>query len=181
MKALTLKHPWAWAICYAGKRVENRLWAPYKALIGQRIAIHGGKVPETSELKVCRSAAERIAAKFLTDEQRAGLTLKDLIIPGIVCVATVAGLMKRGESDPWFENIGYGWKLTDVIVLDEPIPARGKQGLWTVPEEIAERLEALRPSTCHPERAAIEERSHLAGLCRKCATAAAEAFDIVHS
>lgn len=26
MKALSIRNPWAWAICHAGKRVENREW-----------------------------------------------------------------------------------------------------------------------------------------------------------
>jgi len=181
MKAITLKHPWAWAICYAGKRIENREWAPYKDLIGQRIAIHGGVVPEGTELRIARQQAERIGAKFLTLEQRQTLTLADLITPGVVCVATLTGLVRPGYRDPWYEGSAYGWKLADVIVLDEPIQIRGKQGIWQLPEDVSEQLEALRPATCHPERPAIAERSQFAGLCHKCAAVAAEAFDRVHS
>lgn len=53
MKALTLRHPWSWAIAYAGKDVENRDWSDDLArlnnayrLPGERIAIHGGSAPE---------------------------------------------------------------------------------------------------------------------------------------
>ena len=42
MKALTLHAPWAWAICFLGKRVENRTWAPPSGMIGKRFAIHAG-------------------------------------------------------------------------------------------------------------------------------------------
>lgn len=45
MLALTLKHPWPWAICVAGKDVENRTWAPRQLRRGDRFAIHGGKQP----------------------------------------------------------------------------------------------------------------------------------------
>lgn len=47
MKALTLLNPWAQAIAYWGKDVENRTWAPPASLVGERIAIHAGKLPLT--------------------------------------------------------------------------------------------------------------------------------------
>ncbi len=47
MKALSIRQPWAWAICHAGKRVENREWLSSspslhvaRRLVGQTIAIH---------------------------------------------------------------------------------------------------------------------------------------------
>lgn len=50
MKAISVRQPWAWAICHAGKRVENREWDPRSGnasaaryLIGQTILIHAAK------------------------------------------------------------------------------------------------------------------------------------------
>jgi len=54
VKALTLWQPWSWAIAHAGKRVENRTWAPPASVIGQRVAIHAG-------LKLDDEAVERLA------------------------------------------------------------------------------------------------------------------------
>jgi hypothetical protein len=31
VKALTIRQPWAWAVVYAGKDVENRGWRPHTA------------------------------------------------------------------------------------------------------------------------------------------------------
>ena len=52
MKALTLKHPWAFAVAYLGKDCENREWNDrltelmgIRGELGQRIAIHGGAAP----------------------------------------------------------------------------------------------------------------------------------------
>jgi hypothetical protein len=42
MKALTLYPEWAFAVCYLGKPIENRTYAPPKSLMGERIAIHAG-------------------------------------------------------------------------------------------------------------------------------------------
>lgn len=42
MKALTIYPEFVWAICYLGKCVENRVWAPPEAMIGERFALHSG-------------------------------------------------------------------------------------------------------------------------------------------
>ena len=42
-RVLTLKQPWAFAITYLGKRVENRVWAPNPAKLPLRVMIHAGK------------------------------------------------------------------------------------------------------------------------------------------
>ena len=34
----------------------------------------------------------------------------------------------------------YAWLLDDVRALAEPVPCRGRQGLWTLPEEVARAL-----------------------------------------
>lgn len=53
MKALTLRHPWAFAVAHCGKDVENREWDDRLAdlmgvrqMIGEQIAIHGGARPQ---------------------------------------------------------------------------------------------------------------------------------------
>ena len=47
MHALTLRHPWVWAVAHLGKRIENRTWEPPEDLIGKHIAIHGSVSPKT--------------------------------------------------------------------------------------------------------------------------------------
>lgn len=42
MRALTIWPEFIWAICYLGKRVENRTWTPPDKMIGKRIALHAG-------------------------------------------------------------------------------------------------------------------------------------------
>lgn len=36
----------------------------------------------------------------------------------------------------------HGWVLVDVVRIDPPIPCRGNQKLWRVPEEITNALQA---------------------------------------
>lgn len=47
MLAISVRQPWAWAICHAGKRCENRDWKEAKVtrarnLVGSEILIHAG-------------------------------------------------------------------------------------------------------------------------------------------
>lgn len=69
-------------------------------------------------------------------------TLNKWITPGIVATARLKGVasMFRGAQDGRWYFGPVGWVLEDVRPLDEPIPCRGAQGLWTVPDEIARRL-----------------------------------------
>ena len=56
-----------------------------------------------------------------------------------------AGVVWIGPGqEPWGDYTPgrYAWLLSDVRKLPEPIPARGKQGLWEPDDELAAQLEA---------------------------------------
>lgn len=130
MYALTLRHPWPWAIAKLGKRIENRGWKPGPDLIGKRFALHGGAKPKPTEFRIAESIAEDLAnfhdgiAQF-----RDG---SSWIIEGIFAVVTVRQVLTQ-STDPWFQG-PFGWLLEDVILLDHPIPCRGSQGFWRIPD-----------------------------------------------
>lgn len=153
MRALTLLQPWAtliagWDGLPVGrrKRIENRSWRPPQALIGQRLAIHAGKGVDD----------EGVAdVEDLLDAE-----LPDLPSGAIVAVATVVGAVQlegdrvqhimggrpswapdhvddlaRRRDDYWLCG-PIGWLLDDVHTLPTPVPARGAQGLWTLPSDV---------------------------------------------
>ena len=130
MKALTLKHPWPWAICCMGKRIENRTWSP-SLRIGERFAIHGGKFPKGYDLLDVADIATQLLGIHGIPKGVKDVVLADVIMAGIVATAVFGGILYHSD-DPWFEG-PKGWVLRDVIVLPEPIPCRGAQGLWDVP------------------------------------------------
>lgn len=137
--ALTLHRPWAWCVAHAGKPIENRDWRPPASVIGKWIAIHSGK-----------SFDQDVAIKL----RQSGIDVPGNGGPeGILCVAHLAGfvelengvrrypdgelgtklrgIVERGER--WL--IGrFGWCFDQVIPLAEPVPCRGAQKLWQVPE-----------------------------------------------
>lgn len=147
--ALTEQQPWGWAIAYAGKRVENRTWAPPRAAIGKTIAVHGGRrwAAGWQDSALLRQAWSR----FETDAARHGVPIGPLgpgapyCDEGIVALVTLTGahIAADGCCPPWgqpgFRHPLRGWVdvhhwvLDDLTVLNPPLPCRGHQGLWTPP------------------------------------------------
>ena len=125
MKALTLIRPWAWAIVASTKRIENRTWVPYKAMLGQRIAIHAGQKLDAWDYQVIAEIHGSDPDASCEDQ-------------GIVGTALLTGVVTESD-DPWF-NGPYGWTLDDVVRLAEPIPCKGAQGFWRLPADIAARI-----------------------------------------
>lgn len=165
MKALTLKQPWAWAVAHAGKDVENRTWKPPASVIGHRIAIHAGRTSIEANDGEGVDAYEDIVLAFHVaceddpyDYPKTIIKRGRIQLGGIIAVATIEGwvterdsyktrsfagnyldaaplAVKHARQSKWFTG-PYGWLLTDVIALPEPIPCKGSQGLWTVPVEV---------------------------------------------
>ncbi|MFL5344378.1 MAG: hypothetical protein ACJ8AT_06280 [Hyalangium sp.] len=123
LHALTLQQPWATAVAELGKDVENRVWAPYQARVGQPLAIHAGLVYD-------QQSAEGIRQEF------------GLKVPGrhacprgaVVAVAMLAGA-SRDSASRWAVAGQWHWHLEGVVQLVRPVPCKGAQGLWHLPAE----------------------------------------------
>ncbi|HUX67795.1 MAG TPA: ASCH domain-containing protein [Terriglobales bacterium] len=125
LKAITLTQPWAEAVARGWKRVETRSWStPYRG----RIAIHAAK-------------GWRAADRYFAVEQ--GLDPNTLVRGAIVATCRLVDclFMDRDyldgvcpEEQRWgiFSPGRYAWVLEDVEALEEPIPAVGHLGLWTI-------------------------------------------------
>lgn len=142
MRALTLWQPWAHAICYLGKRIENRSWHPPGRQIGQDLAIHAGK-------RLDRDAVDEIEYYF-ADMQDS----PPMVFGAVVAVARLRGFARTAEEirrhgvdvdgRAWWSGPGHvAWILDDIRVLDRPIQCRGRQGLWTLDEKIASQVSDL--------------------------------------
>jgi hypothetical protein len=111
MKALTVWQPWAALIVTGVKDVENRNWRPPFALLGNRLAIHAGQ-------RVDEGAMRRWGRTPGTD--LAGVVVGTVIVTDCV----------RTSRSKWADKGSWHWLLTDPVLLDSPVPARGQQGLW---------------------------------------------------
>lgn len=147
MRALTLWQPWGWAIVAGYKAMENRPWPPPQSAIGQRLAIHAGK---TWDRDGARSILDLIAPDAFPDD------LSAHVAGAVIGVATPVRVVRDGgigvdgvphvdtltdDERRWFFG-PYGWVLREVVRLPEPVPCRGYQMLWTLPDDVEAQVRA---------------------------------------
>ena len=130
MKALTLHAPWAHAVAWLGKPLENRSWVLPLSIVGERIAIHAG----LSDSQIEWRRIDLILSKL-------NATMPDAPVArgALVCTAIVGSPVTESDS-PGVIPGNFG-PLIDVRRLPEPIPCKGRLGLWTLPEAVSARLE----------------------------------------
>lgn len=122
--ALTLWEPWAHAILYLGKDVENRPWA---TKFRGRIAIHASvRKPKMEDVRSVLALAGRSI-------EADGMPIFHLGC--IVGTVEVVGCI-RNSSSPWAFRDGRSHHILvhDPRPLEKPIPVRGALGLWKLPE-----------------------------------------------
>ena len=116
-KALSIQQPYAWLICQGYKDIENRSWAT--AFRG-RVYVHAGvskKYLKDSE----NDLAKRLSVSQLAEYQANRNTLSFGAIIGEV---DIIDCVTKSES-PWFTG-KYGFRLSNPMLYDHPIPCKGK-------------------------------------------------------
>lgn len=123
MKVLTIRQPWAWAIMFAGKGIENRSWRTHYR---GPLAIHAGAKVETDA-----TLPRRVRAP------EAG----DLVCSAILGVVDVVDVVESSRS-PWFHG-PYGLVLRNPRPLLKPLPCKGRLGLWDLTPSQLRRLRSF--------------------------------------
>ncbi len=148
MKALPLWQPWASLVAIEAKRVETRHWPAPHWLVGKRIAIHATKTAEHLPIVGTSPFAERLIAAL-----EAGTLIEvdgKLPLGAVVCTAvldrcspmtweSIDALQRRNPHEHAFgcyEPGRFAWVLRDVERLAVPVPFRGSQGIFDVPDEL---------------------------------------------
>lgn len=127
---LTLWRPWSCAIAHGSKRIENRPWRPPTSVLGQLLALHaGGRWDEEGAEYVSRLHPELPGKPAWTQR-------------GIVAVARLVSfkparlpheVLEAKDGDARWEFGPWCWCLDQVLALETPIPALGRQKLWGLP------------------------------------------------
>ena len=123
IKALTIQQPWAWAITHGTKRIENRGWTTqHRGLL----AIHAGA-------RIDRDALDdmRIRATIRDHGQQPNYTTG-----AVIAVAHLVSIHScTGRCSIWSVPGQHHWALADVRRLPEPVPCKGRLGLWLLPAD----------------------------------------------
>ncbi|MEW9521852.1 hypothetical protein [Streptomyces tubercidicus] len=115
MKALTVRQPHAGAIAHQTKRVENRTWKLPPKFLGEPVLLHAAAQPDKNAVVH-------------------GPNLD--VFGAVIAVVRFTECHYDTGTDPccseWaFPNV-YHWAIDqDVIVLPEPVPAKGRLSFWT--------------------------------------------------
>lgn len=144
MRAITVRQPWAWAITEGWKPVENR---------GQNIAgAHRGPVAIHSSLTWDLAAFNDPALDALLARlgvyrgNAVGKYFREGCVLAVVDLVDVhAGWVEGPPCSPWaIDYVGrigqHHLILKDPLPLDEPVPCRGRLGLWTLPGDVEARV-----------------------------------------
>ncbi len=122
MRALTVRQPWAFAIARLGKDVENRTWnTTYRG----PLAIHAASRWDGEEASV--RVYELTGAYLVKSVESAIVAVVDL-----VDVCTARENAGGCECGPWAVAGQFHWRLADARPLAEPVPGKGRLGLWSL-------------------------------------------------
>ncbi len=129
MKALTLRQPWAWAVVYAGKDIENRQW---KTSLRGRVAIHAAKGLTREEYDE--------GVIFLRRDynyKKKIPSFENIIRGAIVGTVEIVDCVEESKSKWFWGRYGFVLKRPRPI---EPIYCSGRLGFWDVPPAIERKM-----------------------------------------
>jgi len=136
MKAISIHQPWASWIAMGWKTIETRTHSRFKNLVGERIAIHAAK-------KWDKKAIPKIAYPYLIKRWLWRFYNElDNARGEVLCTAYASAfgyLDKESYSDNALCDCSeglYGLFLKDIKVLKTPLPWKGRQGIFHIPEEL---------------------------------------------
>ena len=122
MKALTIKEPWASLIIEEYKKYEIRSW---KTKYRGKILIHAGLSIEKDMMERFKDYNIDINPGYIIGE--ATITDCILVDEEFYCELRSIDPVVYGRSN---HTETYAWKLENVVKYDNPIPCKGKLGLW---------------------------------------------------
>lgn len=139
MFAISLLQPWAWAILYAGKDIENRTWDLSPAWRGKRVMLHASKQVPRSYYESSADTIRRLVPSARVPKQG------EIPMGALVGAVTFTGSIRPlefclGSTGEWHFPDQFGWRVADPVALAEPVTCRGALGFWRVPEDVAARV-----------------------------------------
>jgi len=126
IRALSIRQPWAWAVCAGVKRTENRTWTTEHR---GTIAIHASTSMQVVNAFKRESGCELFSGDWFTTGA----------IIGFADIVDIASYGPQHESDPFAEG-PYCWTMGNARFLKESIPLPGKLNLFKLTGDVQQRL-----------------------------------------
>jgi hypothetical protein len=154
MKAIALTQPWATLVIVGAKRLETR---PWRTRHRGRIAIHASLAfPDAARLLCTREPVRAALLRALGHARWADLPCGALLgtVELLDCwPGDDVDLNALPEEERALGDFGPGrwvWELGDPRPLAEPIPFRGRLGLFDVPDDLLPLLGGVTHEPARP-------------------------------
>ena len=143
MKAISVKQPWASLIVHGIKDIENRTWVCPQKYIGHRVLIHaslkGANFWDSPE-------AGRVD-EFLREISKSGTDWSNYPNGAIIGSVVFTDCVINHQS-VWAEKGVFNWVISDPVLFNTPIQAKGKLGFWNFPNIKSEKDEDGKEICC---------------------------------
>lgn len=145
MKAITVIQPWASLLATGKKSIETRSW---KTNYRGEILIHAGmKDPIFGIFMMSEDAREQMGIALELPEiynrfekfPTGAIIGKANLVNCVQIDVQMAELIRKQQPAEYefgdFTPGRFAWVMTDAMLFERPIPARGKPGLWNYEKE----------------------------------------------
>jgi len=127
IRCLSVRQPFAWAICSGDKAIENRSWTTKHR---GTIAIHAGSNKSNFNTWL----------KTVDDSDLDTSPFQFSAIIGVADIVDVEELSEEHDDDLWAAG-PYCWKLDNARFIESPIPMNGKLNLFRLDDDVLQNLE----------------------------------------
>lgn len=136
MRALTVRQPYADAIAFGTKRIENRTKPLPAKYIGVPVALHAGKDLHASGITavdLSKVTGDRIHE---WQDTRSAILAVVRFKGSHRCADVHWCCRPWGQVETTAHPEVWHWEIDEVIRLDEPVPTSGALSFWTVPDDV---------------------------------------------
>ena len=134
--ALTLRQPWAWAIAYGSKGIENRgRRMNYRGPVWLHAGARSRWDPAGEDSPLVRGAWVDCARSRPDARELLNRRTSSMDFGAVIALVTITGCHHwtdcRGTCSPWAAEGCFHIELGEhVTCLPQPVPCRGALGLW---------------------------------------------------
>lgn len=154
MKCFSVRHPWAFWMMKGWKTVETRKNRILQQMVGQRFAIQGARLLNLKAFDMAAPYLTKRQMEITKEQMRVARDAHRRNIPSVdprfgAIVATFRGveirrLTEEDEKFALFDCAGlWGLFISDIQIIDPPIPWKGRIGTMDVPDNLIPEGESV--------------------------------------